>query len=110
MSAKPNFFQLDSTPARELVPGFVAKLIHTDGLTVAHVRAVAGSRLPEHQHIHEQVTNVLEGELEMTLNGHTRHFGPGSVICIPSDVPHSARALTDCYLIDVFRPVREDYQ
>lgn len=104
------FLQLDDISEKELVPGFNARLLHTENMTVAHVTVTKGSSLPEHQHAHEQVTNVIQGELEMTVGGETMVCRPGTVVNIPSNVPHSARALTDCYLIDVFQPVREDYK
>jgi hypothetical protein len=34
----------------------------------------------------------------------------GSVHVIPSLVPHSALALTDCKVIDSFSPARDDYR
>ncbi len=95
---------------KELVPGFNARLVHTDQITVGHVHAKAGSVLPEHQHPHQQVTNVISGELSMTVDGETRVCKAGDAVVIPGHTPHSARALTDCYLIDVFQPVREDYR
>jgi quercetin dioxygenase-like cupin family protein len=104
------FEELEHLPARELVPGFTAKLIHTDTVTIAHVRAVEGSMLPEHQHPQEQVTNILSGKLEMTVDGETRVCPAGTVITIGPNVPHAARALSDCEIIDVFHPVREDYK
>jgi len=106
----PEFLQLDKLPARELVPGFTAKLVHTEQVTVAHVKAVKGSTLPEHHHPHEQVTNVMSGKLEMTVDGVTQVCEAGTIVTIPSNVPHSAKALTDCEIIDVFQPVREDYK
>ena len=108
---KSEFVRLDdSVAAKELVPGFTARLLHTDQITVGHVHAKAGSVLPEHQHPHQQVTNVISGELSMTVDGETRTCKAGDAVVIPGDTPHSARALTDCYLIDVFQPVREDYK
>ncbi len=104
------FIQLSDIPEKEIVPGFFAKMIHTDGVTVAHFRIVAGSTLPEHRHIHEQVTNVISGELELTVDGKTHVCKAGEAAAIPSNVPHAGRALTDCYVIDVFRPTREDYK
>lgn len=104
------YIETDKIEERELVPGFHARLIHTDGLTVAHFRIEKGSALPEHSHHHEQITNVLEGTLEMTVDGETRECVAGDVIVIPGHVVHSGRALTDCRLIDVFRPAREDYK
>ena len=104
------FIAIEDIPVRELVPGFDARLMHMNGMTVAHVQVKAGSVLPEHHHIHEQVTNVISGELEMTVAGEKRVCKAGTAVCIPSNVPHSAIALTDCKIIDVFSPVREDYK
>ena len=104
------FIDLEKLPERELVPGFHARLIHTGKMTVAHVTARKGSTLPAHKHFHEQVTNIISGELEMTVRGETVISTPGMSINIPSNVLHSARAVTDCYVIDVFCPEREDYK
>ncbi len=105
-----NFIRLSELPAREILPGFHGKMIHTDNLTVAHFQIDKGSILPEHHHVHEQVTNVIRGELEMTMAGNTRVCRAGDVVVIPSGVPHSARALTDCTVVDVFQPARDDYR
>ncbi len=104
------FIELENLPERELAPGFRARLIHTDKMTLAHVRIAKGSVLPAHKHFHEQVTNIISGELEMTVGGETVLCKPGMSVNIPSNVLHSARAATDCYVIDVFQPVREDYR
>lgn len=79
-------------------------------MSIAHVRLVEGSVLPEHHHPHEQVTNVLEGTLEMIVGGETCLCQAGDVVVIPSNVPHSAVAKTACKVIDVFQPVRADYK
>lgn len=104
------FVSLSGVEEKEIIKGFFGKMIHTDNMTVAHFRVLAGSELPEHHHVHEQVTNVLSGELEMTVGGETHVCKAGEVIVIPSNVPHSARAITDCRLVDVFQPAREDYR
>ena len=61
-------------------------------------------------HLHEQVTNVIEGEFELTVSGKTKILGPGSVAVIPSNTTHSGRSVTNTRVIDVFYPVREDYR
>ena len=57
-----------------------------------------------------EVVNVLEGVLELTVNGEVSRLEPGDVFVIPPDAPHSGRALTACRVLDVFAPVREDYR
>ncbi|MCB0636196.1 MAG: cupin domain-containing protein [Lewinella sp.] len=101
---------LSDIPEKEIVPGFFARMVHLEKLTVAHFRIVAGSTLPEHAHHHEQITNVIEGQLEMTVGGQTQVCTAGMSVTIPAHVPHSGRALTDCRVVDVFSPVREDYR
>ncbi len=103
------FRNLDQVKPKELLPGYTVKFIHSERMTLAYWDVKKGSPLPEHAHEHEQVANVLEGEYELTVNGVTRRLKPGDVVVIPSNVPHSGMALTDCKLLDVFAPVREDY-
>ena len=69
-----------------------------------------GAVLPEHFHIHEQVSRVLEGTFEMTIDGEKKTCKAGDIALIDSKVPHSGTALTDCVIFDVFTPVREDYK
>ena len=94
----------------EYIKGFHGQLVHLNGFTFARWRIEAGSELPEHAHEHEQLSHVLEGEFEMTVDGETQICRPGGIVSIPSHVKHSGRAISDCVLIDVFQPVREDYK
>lgn len=102
--------ELASINPKEIVPGYSARFIHTENMTFSYLDVKAGAALKEHSHPHEQVAHVLEGEFELTLDGEPIRFKPGQVIVIPSNVPHSGLAITDCTLLDVFYPVREDYR
>ncbi len=93
-----------------MVPGYMARFIHTEHMTFSYLDVKAGYPSPDHSHPHEQVAMVLEGEFELTIEGAPIRFGPGSSVVIPSNVRHSGRAVTDCKLLDVFTPVREDYR
>lgn len=104
------FIQLDQIQPREIVPGYHARFIHSEHLTLAYLNIEAGAPLPEHSHPHEQVTNVLEGQLELTIAGDTRVLTPGQVALIPSNTPHSGKALSACRVVDVFYPPREEYR
>jgi quercetin dioxygenase-like cupin family protein len=92
------------------MPGFHGQFIHSDTMTFAYWRIVASSILPEHSHPHEQVVNMLEGELDLVVDGVTHTLRTGDVFAIPGNATHSGRALTDCRVLDVFCPVREDYK
>ena len=102
--------QLEDIKPREIVPGYVARFVHTENMTFAYWTIEAGASLPSHQHPHEQVANLLEGEFELTLEGQTHILKPGSVLVIPSQASHSGKAVTDCRILDVFHPCREDYK
>ena len=104
------FYNLDDIESRELVPGFHVRFVHSETMTMAYWEIEAGSELPLHDHPHEQIVNVLEGELQLTLQGETRILKPGQVAVIGSNVPHSGKAVTDCRVLDAFHPVREDYR
>ena len=104
------FLDLNDVEAKELVPGFKARFVHTENMTFSYWDVIAGASLPGHSHPHEQVANMLEGEFELTVGGEARVLKPGNVVVIPSDIEHSGKAITDCRILDVFYPVREDYR
>lgn len=85
-------------------------MIHTENMTLAYWQIEAGASLPEHAHHHEQVVNVLKGEFELIVDGTAHTLSKGMVYVLPGGTPHAGRALTDCELLDVFQPVREDYR
>jgi quercetin dioxygenase-like cupin family protein len=101
---------INNITARQIIEGISGKYIHGDQATFGIVEVKKGSALPSHHHHHEQITFVLEGELEMNIGGEPMTLKPGNFHVIPSNVPHSAVANMDCKLIDVFSPVREDYR
>ncbi|MFN4146633.1 MAG: cupin domain-containing protein [Runella sp.] len=96
-------------PYIEVFEGFKAQFIHTPNSTLGLWQITKGAVLPVHSHIHEQLTQVVEGQFELTIDGQTKVYHPGDLAIIPSNVVHSGVALTDCLLYDVFTPVREDY-
>jgi quercetin dioxygenase-like cupin family protein len=101
---------ISEIPQRELVKGIKGRYVHTKNSTIGFVEIEKGAILPEHSHFHEQTTQVIEGELEMTIGGETKVLKPGMFTIIRSNVPHSAVALTYCMVTDTFCPVREDYK
>ncbi len=93
-----------------LFEGYHGKIMHGEKITVAHIRIKANSPLPEHAHPHEQVVNLIEGEFHLTVDGVEYRMLGGESFVIPSNVPHSAKSVTDCYIVDVFTPTRDDWK
>ncbi len=101
---------LSKIPSKEIMPGYHGKMIHSNEMTWAFWDVEQDATVPEHHHVHEQIMHVVEGRFEFTVNGRTGIYEPGDVVVIPSNVPHSGKALTPCKLMDVFCPAREEYK
>jgi quercetin dioxygenase-like cupin family protein len=101
---------LDTLPVREVFPGFHGRFVHSGAMTFAWWTIDEGAAVPEHSHSHEQVVNMLEGELALTVDGVEHVLHAGDVAVIPGGVRHAARALAASRVLDVFAPVREDYR
>jgi quercetin dioxygenase-like cupin family protein len=104
------FRQFANIDTKEIAPGFFSKLIHTATNTINFIEVKAGCSIPRHKHIHEQCSFAIEGRFEMTVNDIPQILDSGQFAIIPSNAWHSGIALTDCKLIDIFSPVREDYR
>ncbi len=93
-----------------MAEGFEARFIHTNQLTMGYWEIKAGSPFPMHSHPHEQMSYILEGELEAEMDGKKQILKTGDFLAIRPNAIHGGKALTDSKLIDVFYPVREDYK
>jgi len=94
--------------SNEIMPGFHGRIIHGADFTWVYWEVDKGSSLPEHNHINEQLMHVIEGKFEFTINGKIHLCDKGSTFQIPSNVPHSGKAITDCIIMDFFSPKRDD--
>jgi quercetin dioxygenase-like cupin family protein len=95
---------------KEIVPGITGYYAHGDKHTFGYVEIKKGSIVPQHHHVQEQITYIIEGQLDMTIEGEFCSLTAGMYHIIPSNISHSAVAITDCIVIDTFSPVREDYR
>ena len=102
--------ELNIIAEKEIVPGYFARFVHSDNMTIAYWNIKEGSSLPAHSHSHEQISSMIKGEFELTVDGTPHLLKPNDVFIIPSGIQHSGKAITDCKIIDTFYPVREDYR
>ncbi len=92
------------------IPGTTSRFIHTENMTLGYWTFKPGIKLPEHSHMHEQVSNIIEGTFEFTIDNEVKQLDAGCVAVIPPEAIHSGKAITKCKIIDVFYPVREDFK
>ena len=98
-----------STKSREIMEGYHGRFVHSERTTHVYWEIDPGNPLPEHDHPHEQIVNMLMGTFELIVNGTSHMLEAGDVFVVPPDVPHTGVAHTPCRILDVFAPVREDY-
>ena len=82
---------------------------HGEEMMMVENDFAAGDTAPEHEHYHSQITYVIGGALEFTLDGETRILRDGDSVYIRPHAVHSAVAREDSLLIDMFAPMREDF-
>lgn len=104
------FVDISALAIKEVIPGYRGRAVHTGTMTFMYWAVDADAVIPEHSHLHEQVAHVLSGKFELTINGETELLEPGKVAVIPPNSKHGGRAITQCELLDVFLPEREDYK
>ncbi len=109
MGQNKNMKRVADLPVHSMMPGGDVRFVHAESMTLSYWTLEEGAVLKDHSHPHEQVVNLLEGELEFTLGGDVSVLVPGSVVVCPPGVPHSGRALKPTRVLDVFCPVREDF-
>ena len=92
----------------ERLPGWKGKYFDSESMTFGHYVFEAGSSIHEHSHANEEVWNVIEGQLEVTIDGNVQVAGPGFVAIVPPNTLHSVRAISDGRAIVVDHPLRRD--
>ena len=103
------FIDTNKLKVTERLPGWHGRYFQSTSMTFAHYDFAKGSSIHEHFHPQEEVYEVIEGELEMTVDGVTQIARPGLVAIVPSNVRHSVKALTDGRAIIVDYPVRPEF-
>ena len=107
-----NYFHIPSE--RELIerfPGVNLRTFWGDNVMLSIVDLNKGSVVPNHTHPNEQAGIVLEGEMELGINGQKRILKKGDIYVIPGGAEHYAKPHGEsCQALDIFAPVREEYK
>ena len=95
-------------------PGIKRRLLHTENLMMVAIEFDGGpwdKPDPLHNHIHEQITYVAEGEVIFFSEGEPDQIlRTGDMVAIPSQRKHAIQLLSPrATLIDSFNPIREDF-
>ena len=110
-AAEPQFVRFDDVGAFELAPGVSGRPLFGEGAMLNLIRFEPGAEVPLHSHEHEQLGLVLDGMQALVVGGVAHELGPLEGYVLPGGVEHSAYCGPEGALVlDVFRPVREDYR
>ena len=94
---------IDTNQLRE---GWRGRFFHSPNMTFAYYTVAAGAWIHEYSHPNDEVWNVIDGQLEITVAGKTQVAGPGCAAVIPPETPHSVKALSDVRAVVVDHPRR----
>jgi quercetin dioxygenase-like cupin family protein len=101
------FVTWDALDPIELVPGLRFQPVLGDRVMANFVSFEPHTEAPLHWHEEEQISFVVEGELEFEIAGEKRVLRRGQAAVVPPNVPHAARTHdSSCLEVDVFHPPR----
>jgi quercetin dioxygenase-like cupin family protein len=104
------FVDTSNLKVTERLPGWSGRYFHSASMTFAHYEFKRGSSIHEHFHPQEEVYEVIEGELELTIDGEMQIVRQGLVAIVPSNARHSVKALTDGRAVIVDSPPRREFE
>jgi len=78
------FVDINGLRVIERLPGWHGRYFHSPSMTFAHYDFVRGATIHEHFHAQEEVYEVIEGELEVIIDGVSQLVRPGVAAIVPS--------------------------
>ena len=91
----------------EPLPGWHDRYFHSETMSFAYYDVDEGASIHEHWHQEEEVWHIIEGTLEFIIDGETFVAGKGTTALVPSNAPHSVKALANGRVIIATHPARE---
>jgi len=104
------YFLYFETEVKHLDPLLERRVLaHTEDMMLVELSAKSGAIIKAHQHIHTQMTYVLDGVFEFDIDGEIKIVKKGDTFYVESNKIHSALCLQEGKLLDVFTPARKDF-
>ena len=104
------FFYHDEAIATPCEEGVMRRVLsYSEEMMLCEITFKKGAAGTVHSHPHLQLTYVVSGSFQFTVNGETKVVNAGDSLCIPSTAVHGTMALEDGVLIDIFHPKREEF-
>jgi len=105
------FYSFKNREAKELIKGIKIRSVFLEKTMKTYMEFELNTLFPEHNHPHEQITMILEGRMDMIVDGTKKTVIRGDVIAVPANVIHSAQVLEEFTItVDAGSPAREDYK
>lgn len=100
----------NTIPSETIAEGIERQMVIGQNLMICRLKFAPFVITPEHSHVHEQMTLVMQGKAKFVLGNETRIVSAGDVLHFPSNYWHGATMLDEeVILIDIFSPIREDF-
>jgi unsaturated pyranuronate lyase len=104
----------DQVPWETVADGVRRRVLFTDRLTMVLLEIEGepdAEPLKTHYHPHDQITYLLSGKARIHLDGEERVVEPGAAYCVPSNVHHGLKPLSQkVVIVECFTPTREDFR
>lgn len=104
------FIYQQDCPLEDLGSGITRRILAHGGTMMAvEVNFCQGAIGSLHSHAHEQLTYVLSGRFNFTIDGVTQEVSTGDTLYKKPNVIHGCLCLEAGTLLDTFTPQREDF-
>ena len=98
------------TLLENMAEGFSRRILaYGDDLMCVENHFAVGAEGKLHSHPHTQISYIVSGVFDFTVDGETRTVKPGDSLFVPGDVPHGLVCVEQGIVLDVFTPMREDF-
>lgn len=106
-----NFFRESDLKTKQVLEGITLRAVSGEKTMMTFFEFEPNAVIPSHKHPHEQITYIIEGEIEFTVEGETKILRAGGGVVIYSNQVHGAKILDKpTKAVDAWYPIRDDYK